>query len=457
MVVSNVRFRFNQVLRKEIKCPVHLTRYEVRKDHFVVKASPLSQPNSPSSSLQEESILDVDSCLVHPVSVSNGVLQEDKNQGKKAEVFIVRTDGFSCTREMVDESGSLYFEGTSTHQHVLLWKTRPKCAMVIKRMGEALLEEFYSMVLYLADKENMEVVLEPDLYWKTRQKFPELICHFYTFHKYDCYRLGEVVDFIVCIGGDGVLLHAAHLFKQAVPPMVSFNLGSLSFLTNYEFGSFQKAISDMIYGTSDDSVDTSLCRIPNCFSNGVLVTLRMRLLCEIYRQGKTEPEHTYECLNEVVVDRGASPYLTNLECFENRRLITRVQADGIMLATPTGSTAYSVAAGGSMVHPHVPAILVTPICPHSLTFRPVILPDYADVELKVADCSRGNGWVSFDGRDRQVIERGDRVRVRMSPHPVPTVTRVDQTSDWFGSLERCFGWNERPEQQPIDNLQNNPK
>lgn len=329
--------------------------------------------------------------------------------------------------------------------------------MVIKKMGDVLLHEFHSMILYLAGEEKMEVVMEPDLYWQSREQYPELIHHFYTFQEHDCSRLGEVVDFIVCIGGDGVLLHAAHLFKQAVPPLVSFNLGSLSFLTNYEFSSYQKAIRDVIYGTSDDSTNTSLCKIPDCYSEGVLITLRMRLLCEIYRRNQIDPDHSYECLNEVVVDRGASPYLTNLECFENGRLITRVQADGIMLATPTGSTAYSVAAGGSMVHPHVPAILITPICPHSLTFRPVILPDYADVELRVADNSRGNGWVSFDGRDRQVIQRGDRVRVRMSPHPVPTVTRVDQTSDWFTSLERCFGWNERAQQQPIDQFQKDPK
>ena len=163
-------------------------------------------------------------------------------------------------------------------------------------------------------------------------------------------------------------------------------------------------------------------------AQGVHITLRMRLLCEVWRFGQSEPEQTYEVMNEVVVDRGANPYLTKIECWEHGRLITKVrlacsfalsqvirpsdsppasscrdscigavtavmvalsawalrcgraaggllwiqvQADGVMLATPTGSTAYSVAAGGSMVHPNVPAILFTPICPHSLSFRPV--------------------------------------------------------------------------------------
>ena len=138
-----------------------------------------------------------------------------------------------------------------------------------------------------------------------------------------------MVDFIVCIGGDGVLLHAAHLFKHSVPPIVAFNLGSLSFLTTFDFKHFKEAISGVIYG-SPDSADTSVCRIPHCYSDGVLVSLRMRLLCEIYKNGSDTPYCAYECLNEIVVDRGASPYLTNIECFENGRLITRVPSDRLL-------------------------------------------------------------------------------------------------------------------------------
>lgn len=141
-------------------------------------------------------------------------------------------------------------------------------------------------------------------------------------------------------------------------------------------------MDEVVYG-SKEKIDTSKCTIPYCFSSGMMVTLRMRLLCEIYKKDQTYAHKKIEVLNEIVVDRGSSPYLTNIECFVKEKLITRVQADGIMLATPTGSTAYSVAAGGSMVHPNVPAILLTPICPHSLTFRPVILPDYAEIILKV--------------------------------------------------------------------------
>jgi NAD+ kinase len=158
-------------------------------------------------------------------------------------------------------------------------------------------------------------------------------------------------------------------------------------------------------------------------------------------------------MNEVVVDRGSSSFLTNLNVYESGNLMTVVQADGVMIATPTGSTAYSAAAGGSMVHPNVPAILFTPICPHSLNFRPIILPDYADLELRVEKDARSSAWVSFDGKHRQELHRGDVLRVCMSPNPVATVNRIDQTQDWMSSLERCFGWSNRISQKgSVDGL-----
>lgn len=126
-----------------------------------------------------------------------------------------------------------------------------------------------------------------------------------------------------------------------------------------------------------------------------------------------------------------------------------LQADGLLLATPTGSTAYSLAANGSMVHPSVPAILFTPICPHSLASRPVILPDSACLELRVPQSARSSVWVSFDGKERQELQKGDRVVVRMSDYPMPTVNRTDHSHDWFESLSRCLSWNERIEQRPL--------
>ena len=121
------------------------------------------------------------------------------------------------------------------------------------------------------------------------------------------------------------------------------------------------------------------------FPGHAALTLRSRLRCIIERKNEngqpTEPPTNLLVLNEVVVDRGPSPYLSNIDLFIDGKHVTSVQGDGLIVSTPTGSTAYAVAAGASMIHPSVPAIMITPICPHSLSFRPIVVP--AGVELKV--------------------------------------------------------------------------
>ena len=117
---------------------------------------------------------------------------------------------------------------------------------------------------------------------------------------------------------------------------------------------------------------------------------------------------------------------------------------------PTGSTAYSMAAGGSVVHPAVPAILVTPICPHVLSFRSMVFPDSVVLRCYVPDDARADASVAFDGRYRRVLHRGDSVQIQMSKHPMPTINRVDHSADWLQSLKRNFNFNTRARQQPLD-------
>ncbi|XP_027941402.1 NAD kinase 2, chloroplastic-like [Vigna unguiculata] len=361
---------------------------------------------------------------------STGVVRVQSR--KKAEMFLVRTDGFSCTREKVTES-SLAFSHPSTQQQMLMWKSTPKNVLLLKKLGDELMEEAKMVASFLHRQEKMNVLVEPDVH-DIFARIPGF-GFVQTFYSQDTSDLHEQVDFVACLGGDGVILHASNLFREAVPPIVSFNLGSLGFLTSHDFDDYKQDLRQVIHG--------------NNTRDGVYITLRMRLRCEIFHKGKARPGKVFDILNEVVVDRGSNPYLSKIECYEHDRLITKVQGDGVIVATPTGSTAYSTAAGGSMVHPNVPCILFTPICPHSLSFRPVILPDSAQLELKIPDDARSNAWVSFDGKRRQQLSRGDSVRISMSQHPLPTVNKFDQTGDWFHSLIRCLNWNERLDQKAL--------
>lgn len=351
---------------------------------------------------------------------------------KKAEMFLVRTDGYSCSREKVTES-SLAFTHPSTQQQMLMWKSTPKTVLVLKKLGQELMEQAKEVVSFMYYQEKMNVLVEPEVH-DIFARIPGF-GFVQTFYSQDTSDLHERVDFVACLGGDGVILHASNLFKGAVPPIVSFNLGSLGFLTSHTFEDYMQDLRQVIHG--------------NNTSDGVYITLRMRLRCEIFRNGRAMPGKVFDVLNEIVVDRGSNPYLSKIECYEQDRLITKVQGDGVIIATPTGSTAYSTAAGGSMVHPNVPCMLFTPICPHSLSFRPVILPDSAKLELKIPEDARSNAWVSFDGKRRQQLSRGDSVRISMSQHPLPTVNKRDQTGDWFRSLIRCLNWNERLDQKAL--------
>ncbi|KAL4638002.1 hypothetical protein ACB092_03G119700 [Castanea dentata] len=316
---------------------------------------------------------------------------------------------------------------------MLMWKLTPKTVLLLKKLGQELMEQAKEVASFLYYEEKMNVLVEPDVH-DILARIPGF-GFIQTFYSQDTSDLHERVDFVACLGGDGVILHASNLFRDAVPPVVSFNLGSLGFLTSHTFDDYKQDLRQVIHG--NNTVD------------GVYITLRMRLRCEIFQNGKAMPGKVFDVLNEVVVDRGSNPYLSKIECYEHDRLITKVQGDGVIVATPTGSTAYSTAAGGSMVHPNVPCMLFTPICAHSLSFRPVILPDSARLEMKIPNDARSNAWVSFDGKRRQQLSRGDSVQISISQHPLPTVNKSDQTGDWFHSLIRCLNWNERLDQKAL--------
>jgi len=179
------------------------------------------------------------------------------------------------------------------------------------------------------------------------------------------------------------------------------------------------------------------------------ITLRNRLQCHVIRDAAKDELVTEEpilVLNEVTIDRGISSYLTYLECYCDSSFVTCVQGDGLIISTTSGSTAYSLAAGGSMVHPQVPGILFTPICPHSLSFRPLILPEYVTLRVQVPYNSRGPAWASFDGKDRKQLSPGDALICSISPWPVPTACLADSTTDFLRSIHEGLHWNLRKSQ-----------
>lgn len=251
-------------------------------------------------------------------------------------------------------------------------------------------------------------------------------------------------DLILTLGGDGTVLFVSSVFQRHVPPVLSFSLGSLGFLTNYHFEYFKEDL-------------------PAVLNNRIKTNLRMRLDCKAYRRrppitdpttGKkicvTELVAQHQVLNELTIDRGPSPFISLLELYGDNSLLTVAQADGVIIATPTGSTAYSLSAGGPLVYPSVNAMLVTPICPHTLSFRPIMLPDSMTLKVRVSLKSRATAWAAFDGKARLELKKGDFITIQASPYSFPTVE--SHSTEFIDSISRTLNWNVREQQRSFTHM-----
>ncbi|CAM4713672.1 unnamed protein product [Leuciscus chuanchicus] len=334
----------------------------------------------------------------------------------------------------------------------LTWNKPPKSVLIIKKIRDAsLLQPFKDLCVFLTQQKNMIVYVERKVIEDpaiANESFVSVKKNFCTFRE-DYDDISNCVDFIICLGGDGTLLYASSLFQESVPPVMAFHLGSLGFLTPFNFDTYQSQVNQVIEGNAAIILRSRLevKVVKECREKAPVEESSL-----IITNGDSEPKHKtmqYQVLNEVVVDRGPSSYLSNLDLFLDGHLITTVQGDGVIVSTPTGSTAYAVAAGASMIHPNVPAIMITPICPHSLSFRPIVVPAGVKLKIMLTRDARNTAWVSLDGRKRQEIAYGDSITITSSCFPVPSICFRDPVNDWFESLAQCLHWNVRKKQSHL--------
>ncbi|KAL0072687.1 NADH kinase pos5 [Marasmius tenuissimus] len=224
----------------------------------------------------------------------------------------------------------------------------------------------------------------------------------------------EKIDLVVTLGGDGTILHASSLFSSgAVPPVLSFSMGTLGFLLPFHMDDFAKALESVFQGKAT-------------------ILNRMRLACTFYDQDRAKKDDSgndWQVMNEIALHRGASPHLNTIDIFVDGQHLTEAVSDGLIVSTPTGSTAYSLSAGGPIVHPSLSALVLTPICPRSLSFRPLVFPSSSTITLRIGDRSRAPAGVSMDGRTSYVLNPGESVTVHSSPYPVPCINRSSISDD----------------------------
>jgi NAD+ kinase len=231
--------------------------------------------------------------------------------------------------------------------------------------------------------------------------------------------LARESDLIVVLGGDGTLLAVARTVADRPVPILGINLGTLGFLAEVSVDEMQPALGRALAGE---------------------MTIEERMRLDVALEWAPGEARRWIALNDAVITKGASARIVDLEAHADGQLVTTYHADGLIVSTPTGSTAYSLSAGGPILLPGVASLVLTPICPHALTQRPLVLPDSAVVEV-VVHPRGGDVQLAIDGQEGAPLHEGDRVTVRRSAHP--TLLVVPPQRSRFEVLRTKLRWGER--------------
>ena len=224
-------------------------------------------------------------------------------------------------------------------------------------------------------------------------------------------------DMILVFGGDGTLLSVARLVGSLGVPILGINLGSLGFIT--ELGRDEL----------DDNIDM-------IFDNDCCFEERIMLLTDVFRQGKRMFRH--DALNDVVLNKSSLARMFDFDISIDSQYVSTFSADGLIVSTPTGSTAHSLSAGGPILYPTLESFLLTPICPHTLTSRPIVLPDTFTLEVKIISGDDVN--LTLDGQTGYPLKVKDRIRIRKADYKTKFVVLHDR--DYFQILRTKLKWGE---------------
>lgn len=237
-------------------------------------------------------------------------------------------------------------------------------------------------------------------------------------HGYEHERIPFLTDMIIVLGGDGTLLSAARVVSSAKTdvPIMGINLGTLGFMTEV-------------------SLKELYANLEKVLSGKIKPEERMMLIASVIRAGKRISRYTV--LNDAVINKGALARMVRLEVSVNEGHLTSIKADGLILATPTGSTAYSLSAGGPIIHPGIHCFVLTPICPHTLSNRPIALPDSSVVTVKLASSSEDVA-LTLDGQMGCPLQRHDVVEVKKAKYRLRLIRHVEKS--YYEVLRTKLNW-----------------
>ena len=233
-------------------------------------------------------------------------------------------------------------------------------------------------------------------------------------------QIPDLADLVVVLGGDGTLLSTARLLGERSVPIVGVNLGSLGFLTEI-------------------TVDELYATLETCLAGEHRLSERMMLRAVVEREGEEIANHLV--LNDVVINKGALARIVDLETMVNGYKLTTYKADGLIISTPTGSTGYTLSSGGPIIHPAMHCFVLTPICPHTLTNRPLVVSDDSMVMVTVRSLPDEEVYLTLDGQVGVELQCGDQIQVRRARHAAQLV--MSSEKDYFAILRTKLKWGER--------------
>ncbi len=233
-------------------------------------------------------------------------------------------------------------------------------------------------------------------------------------------ELAERVELVICVGGDGTLLHAARQYGLAGLPLIGVNLGRMGFLVDL----------------TPDDLDP---RLDQVLAGDFAEEQRLMLEVRTDTGGRTEP--AVVALNDVVLHKADPSRLLEFSTHIDGRGVTTHRADGIVVATPTGSTAYALSAGGPILHPAMDSLVMVPICPHTLSDRPLVVPASSRIDIRVGPHT-GGAQVSCDGQPGRALAPGDSISVGVSDRSIRLLHPVDY--DYFRILRDKLQWGREP-------------
>jgi len=231
-------------------------------------------------------------------------------------------------------------------------------------------------------------------------------------------QVAAASDLLLVLGGDGTLLAAARVAAPRGIPILPINMGSLGFLTSFMLEELYPALEDILAGR-------------------LTISERVMLHAELQRGDKILDKQTV--LNEVVINKGALARMIELELSIDKDFVCRYRADGLIVASPTGSTAYSLSAGGPIVHPSVESFLITPICPHTLSDRPVVVGDTSIIEVKLS-AGTESVFLTLDGQKGIPLQATDRVRISRAQQLLKLIQTPNKS--YFEILRNKLKWGE---------------